>query len=39
MQINSTEEHQEYLKKLYQNRFDLKQQRSKLRLWKILTDR
>jgi SAM-dependent methyltransferase len=38
MQINSTEENQEYLKKLYQNRFDLKQQRSKLRLWKILID-
>jgi hypothetical protein len=27
---------QEYLQKLYQNRFDLKQQKAKLKLWKIL---
>jgi hypothetical protein len=26
----------EYLQKLYQNRFDLKQQKAKLKLWKIL---
>lgn len=27
---------QEYIQKLYQNRFDLKQQKAKLKLWKIL---